>query len=64
MPLVAIPDVRSDTVASEMPILTRRSLSVDVDSHVVASETISGFKRSLSDCEGTLQSMSIGNSAP
>ena len=63
-PLVAIPNVGSDVVASETPILNRRSLSVDVDSGAVASETISGFKRSLSDCEGTLQSMSIGNSAP
>ena len=36
---------------------------VDFDSDVVVSETVSGFRRSLSDCEGTLQSMSIGNSA-
>ena len=60
---MAIPDVGSDAVASEMPSLTQRSLSVDVDSDAVASETVSGFKKSLSDCEGTLQSMSIGNSA-
>ena len=39
-------------------------MTVDVDSDAVASETISGFRRSLSDCEGTLQSMSIGNLAP
>ena len=61
---MAIHDVGSDADASETPILTWRSLLVDVDSDAVASETILGFKRSLSDCEGTLQSMPIENSAP
>ena len=63
-PLVAIPDVGSDVVASETPSLTRRSLLEDVDSDAVASETVSQLKKSLSECEGTLQSMSIENSAP
>ena len=59
-----ISNVGSDDVASKTPSLTQRSLSLDVDYEAVASETVSGFKKSLSDCEGTLQSMSIGNSAP
>ena len=63
-PLAAIPDVDSYDVALETPMQSRRSLTVDVDFDAVASETVSGFRRSLSDCEGTLQSMSIGNSAP
>ena len=57
-------DVRSDAVASETASLTQRSLSLDVDFDAVASETVLGFKKSLSDCEDTLQLMSIGNSAP
>ena len=61
---MAIPDVGSNAVASKAPSLAWRSMLVDVDSNAVASETISRFKKSLSDCEGTLQSMSIGNFAP
>ena len=63
-PLASTPNVESHDIALEMPLQSRRSLTVDFDSDAVVSETVSGFRRSLSDCESTLQSMSIGNLAP